>query len=632
MRDLAPIITVAPAPLVRGITITFQVALGATIIFLATAFSYLHRYGAMEALIVVCLLVALWVVSSLMAPPLRRLRSWANLPMWGLLAILLFQMLPLPWMEVSGIRHRPALSVAEGSLGAAESVLITGPQEFYHTHSVAFAAGRYSLRPAATTGLLEAAVTAAALFWLLASSLAGRKSIRHITWAVMLGLAPVALWVILAAAPAARAAGEVFRTSGFVLIFGGDSYLPALLAALPLCLAAVMRLVGWMPRRRHFERQSRWGWMGRAGPIWAGIGLVLMGLIAAALGVSNVPVWLLAACSALAVGIPVFWYATTVRLPYYERRRPIWLAAGVMVWVLAAMGLARAVGPAHYPASSADEALRTLIGSESGAQQWLGVGGGAVAPRTILGSAGWPAAPGDDCDTNGYLVLRAEMGWLGFGLVLAAAVGLLAHFLRAWRRAQGPWPRLMMLVGSGVLLANLLYFRFDASALLAPNLAALAAVLGVVAAWSVHGAAWRGREHTQFGPAHWPLVIAAVGLLGGLALAESEMLAATPSHDVNDKVLHFGAFGVINLLLCYAVGPSPTAHYLKTRIIAATIVTAGMGVLTEYAQQYLTAGRSFEVTDMVAGAAGAVAMALWWWVMRRAHVEGLLEPLESLDA
>jgi VanZ family protein len=156
--------------------------------------------------------------------------------------------------------------------------------------------------------------------------------------------------------------------------------------------------------------------------------------------------------------------------------------------------------------------------------------------------------------------------------------------------------------------------------------------MGVVAAWSVHSGAWRGREHTQFGQAHWPLVIAAVGLLAGLGLAENEMLAATPSHDVNDKFLHFAAFGVLNLLLCYAVGPNPTARYLKTRILAATAVTAGIGVLTEYAQQYLTAGRSFEVMDMVAGAAGAVAMALWWWVMRRAHVVGLPEPLESLDA
>ena len=61
-------------------------------------------------------------------------------------------------------------------------------------------------------------------------------------------------------------------------------------------------------------------------------------------------------------------------------------------------------------------------------------------------------------------------------------------------------------------------------------------------------------------------------------------------------------------------------------------MAVGIAVLTEYAQQYLTAGRSFEVTDMVAGAAGAVAMALWWWVMRRAHVVGLPESLESPDA
>jgi VanZ family protein len=72
--------------------------------------------------------------------------------------------------------------------------------------------------------------------------------------------------------------------------------------------------------------------------------------------------------------------------------------------------------------------------------------------------------------------------------------------------------------------------------------------------------------------------------------------------------------------LCYAFGPAPTAHHLGARVLLAALLTCAMAVLVEYAQRYLTAGRSFDEWDMAAGVLGAAAMAVWWYVVRRTHV------------
>jgi VanZ family protein len=172
----------------------------------------------------------------------------------------------------------------------------------------------------------------------------------------------------------------------------------------------------------------------------------------------------------------------------------------------------------------------------------------------------------------------------------------------------------------GAVIANLLYFCFDAAALLAPNLLALAGVLGIVTAWSAHGAVWRHRRACEYGWAQWPAVIGATGLLLCLSTAESEMIETVEGVNFNDKLMHFGAFAVMNLLLCYALNRKPTIRLLRTRILAATLFVSLTAVAVEYAQRYLTQGRSFEVLDMVAGGAGAVAVGVWWYVVRRSHV------------
>jgi hypothetical protein len=596
------------------VALASQVSLWVALVSIATAFGNLHRYGSVDLLLVLCLLMGLWVVSSLMAAPLRYGKSWVNLLVWSLLGLVLLQVSPLPAVSQWAGRTDP---------GPAAGLLSDSFRDFFHAHSTEPWAGRFSLRPVATSGVLILAASAAALYWLLAASLTGRSGIRIRTWAVALGLAPLALWGVLSGLENASAASPegVFRAAGPVLILGGDSLVPALLAAMPLSLAAVLRLLGWLPHRHHYQRQSRWGWLARAAPVWAAIGLILVGLMAVALGMSNVPVWLLVACVLLSVGLVLFWYATLSGPSFRLRRVPILFSVGVIVWIALGLVAGGLIGPPRQPAAGGDAGIGLILDSLSGPRAALGVGAGAISPREIFGAAGWPQGPGEDRDTNGYLVLRAELGWVGLALILVLAVAVAASWLKAWRRAVSPWPRLMMLVGLGVLAANLLYFRFDASALLAPNLLALAAVGGIVTAWAGHGAGWREDRARDFRPAHWPLVIGAVGLIAALALAEGEMLSATPSHDfLSDKALHFGAFGVISLLLCYALGPRPGRRLLTTRVAAAVAVAVAMALGLEYAQRYLTANRQFEMADWYWGSAGAGLMGAWWWAMRRAGV------------
>jgi len=635
----------APTPIARGISGLFQAVLWLALLLAAVVFGHLHRYGTFDLLVVVSTLLAFWVVASLVVSPLLYVRSPVNLLAWGLAGLVLLQFLPLP---LAG-RWAPA-----PSLGPSEAVLVAA-QEGHGSLAVArtLGIGRYSLRPVATVGVFMLAASAACLYWLVASSLAGRKKVRRATWAVALGLTVLAAYVDLAAlAPARQEEAGIFRPPGPILVLGGDSLVPAMLAALPLVLAAALRLLGGTLRRRPSRRHARWGWLARAASVWGFIGLAMVGLVAAAIGMSNVPWRLALACVLLAGGFVLVGFATTGPTRRM-RRRATWLAVGALVWVLAALVAGFLVGPEHQAAGAADASLEALAAALAGWRAAFGVGAGAVSPGEVFGAAGWPGAPGLDVDTSGYTLVRAELGWVGWVLLLAGAVAAVVFLARAWYRCRSPWPRTMMRVGVGAVAANLLYFRFDASALLAPNLLALAAVLGIVTAWAAHGAAWRGRARAaaggppggglsagdaspalpgrahataawacrppRFAAAHWPFVLGAMGLLAAFSTAEADMISGERGPDVSDKVLHFGAFAVLNLLVCYALAPAPAGRWPALRVIAATLLVSGMTVAVEYAQRYFTAGRSFEVADMAAGILGAAATGAWWYAVRRSH-------------
>ena len=601
-----------PTPMARAVSAAYQIVLWLTLVLIVTIFGHLHRYGGMDLLLLVCTLMVFWVVASLVVMPLTYIRTWANPFLWFFLGLVLFQFLPI--LRVDGI------VLDQPALGPSDSLLVAGVPEPASNRPGMLPVGRYSLRPVPTAGVFMLLAAACGLYWLVSSSLVGRKKIRRATWAVVLGIVSIAFWVILAgAAPPAREGPGVFHRFGPLQIFGGDSLAPALIAGLPLAVAVVLRLLGWMPRRRLPQRQTGRGWLGRAAPVWSLIGVLMLGLIAAAIGMSNIP-WRLSVASVLvSVGFVFVGFATDAPT-YRSRRRGVVFAASALVWILAAMAIGYWAGPPHQPAASANADLEALTRGLTGWRAALGVGAGAVSPHVIFGSTGWPTAPDQGVDTNGYLLLLAETGWVGWTAVIAGAVALVAFLARAWHRAESPWPRTMMRVGIGALVANLLYFRFDASAVLAPNLLALAAVLGIVTAWAAHGAAWRHRRAREYGWAQWPAVVGATGLLMSLSTAESEMIESVEGVDFNDKAMHFGAFAVLCLLLCYALNRRATLWRLRTRILAATLFVSLLAVAIEYAQRYLTEGRSFEVLDMVAGSAGAVTVGVWWYVIRRSHV------------
>ena len=597
----------------RAISGVYQVVLWLALVLMATLFGHLHRYGSMDLLLLVCTLMVFWVVVSLVVAPLTYIRTWANPFLWILLGLVLLQFLPLPQLDGPRLGERPALEAADSLL------VVSGPEPSPHRAGTLHV-GRYSLRPVSTAGVFMLLAAAAGLYWLVSSSLVGRKKVRRATWAVALGVVSIAFWVVVAGL--AQTGGErngVFRRLGPVLIFGGESLVPALLAGLPLAIAVVLRLLGWMPRRRLPDRQTGRGWLGRSALVWSLIGTLLLGLIAGAIGMSNIP-WRLSVASVLvSVGFVLVGFATDGPT-YRSRRRGVLFAAAALAWILTAIAVGYWAGPPHQFAASADADLKMLTSALEGWRAAFGIGVGAISPHAIFGAAGWPTGPGQAVHTNGYLVVLAEIGWVGWTVVIAGALALVAFLANAWHRAESPWPRTMMRVGMGAVTANLLYFRFDASALLAPNLLALAGVLGIVTVWAAHGAAWRRRRAREYGWAQWPAVIGAIGLLASLSTAENEMIDTAQEVDFNDKLMHFGAMAVLNLLLCYALNRRPTTRLLRTRIVAATVFVSLLTVVIEYAQRYLTQGRSFEVMDMVAGSAGAVAIGMWWYIVRRSHV------------
>ena len=231
-----------PASIVRVVRGALQVALCAALVLAPTVFGNLHRFGSFELLFVGCLLAGIWVVSSLVGVPLTYPRAWANLFLLGLLAVVFLQVIPLPFMN----------RIEGELLSGPASVVLTdqapGPPPDHRL--IMLPVGRYSLRPAATLGLLSLVSAAAALYWLTASAPAGRKALRWTTWAAILGPGLLAFWAVVwdFGAPVNLPEG-VSSLTGPVLILGGDSFVPALLTGLPLALATALRLIGWMPRR-----------------------------------------------------------------------------------------------------------------------------------------------------------------------------------------------------------------------------------------------------------------------------------------------------------------------------------------------------------------------------------------------
>ena len=601
----------ARSPLARGIHVILELACLLGLVLLPTVFGTLHRYGSFDLLLVVSLLLALWVVSSLVGVSLGYVRSIANLFVWGILGLVLWQAIPLP--EVGVVGQSPA------ALGPVREVLVNAGYDRTVRPYPLLPVAHYSLEPAATVGVLVLLVGAAGLYWLMSSAVVGRKPLRRATSAAMIGLALLSLWVLTSGLRSAPPSLQgVAQAVSVIPNVGGDGLVPALLAALPLGAALVLRSVGWMPHRPVRRRQSRLGWLGRRAAVRSGIALAATSLAAVALGTCNVPRTLALACALASLGFVLVGYLSVVRRE--DRRRAAMLSAALAAWLAAMIGLGWCLAGERPSASNPADRIASLMASVP-QRAFLGTGAGALSPTATFGAPGRPVVPGADHDADGFQVLGAEIGVVGLVLVLAGVAAFAIDRLRAWWRARSPWTWLAPLVGLGAVAANLVYFESDATALLAPNLLALAGVLGLTVAWGAHSADWRPQRLRQLAPAHWPFVIGAVGLTAILGLAEQDMLAPTVPR-ISDKIMHFGTFAVISLLLCYALGPQPTTRYLKTRILLAVVGTALLGAAVDCGQLLFTGSRSFEKLDIVANVCGAGLMGLMWWVFRFGQSRG----------
>jgi VanZ family protein len=593
-----------PGRVQRTVGGLFHAALLAYLLLAPTVNGHFHRYGDIGLLGTVGQLMGLWIIVSLAGSPPRYVRSAANLGIWLLLGLLLLHVVPWPsvgpaaeGLEVLGEWRRLLLDYGLAGRPAGSW------------------AGRYSLIPGASVGVLLLAASAAGTYWLVASGPSNRKATYRATWATALGLALVAGWSL--AGLAASAGGNANRSGRALLpVLGGDSFVPALLAGVPLACVLVLRPMDRVGRLSQRARETGLAGIVRPGPVWGGIAGLVAGLIAAALGASHVPIGLGLGCLALAVTMPLAAYVVGRRRQGMPTR--LIVAAGLALGLAAAYACGRFF-VAERPMVAADTTDLLGLGLD-GARRWLGCGAGCLSPGLTFGWPGPAALGGRDGDTGGYALLAVEIGIVGLALALASVALLAGALAKGVVRGRSPWTRLAPAAGLGALAANALYFGFDASAVLAPNLMALAMVLGVAMAWDLHGARRGPDPARRLGEAHWPFVVGAVGMAGALGLAESAMLPPTGGISIGDKLMHFGTFGAICLLLCYALGPQPRKRWLKGRIFLAVAAATGLGAAIEAGQLLLTTDRSFEWLDMTANTLGAVLVGVFWWVLRRGQL------------
>jgi hypothetical protein len=354
------------------------------------------------------------------------------------------------------------------------------------------------------------------------------------------------------------------------------------------------------------------------------LAVVLVGIVAIGLGASNVPWRLVLASVVVSLVLLLVGPFLTGAAEGKSRARAAGLVLALAVWTALGVGLGGLLAGGKQPASGINAKLAVLDGAMPRSRVPFGLGAGSISPVATFGSPLRPGSASEDEDTSGYRVLWTEIGAGGVLLVAACGLAMVLSKVRAMRQSRGPWTALAPPMAVGALAANALYFAFDASALLVPNLLVLAAVLGTATAWQGHAVVWRPERAHRLGLAHWGFVLGSVGVLAALGVAESEMVMGM-GPEIQDKVLHCVAFALLSGLLCYALGPEPSLRYLKGRVVVAILVSAAMGVALEYAQAGLTGTRSFEVTDMFSDGTGALLVGVGWWIFRRGQLS-LPEP------
>jgi VanZ family protein len=95
----------------------------------------------------------------------------------------------------------------------------------------------------------------------------------------------------------------------------------------------------------------------------------------------------------------------------------------------------------------------------------------------------------------------------------------------------------------------------------------------------------------------WVVTIVLV-VAGSLLPSSSFTMTSLGRLHISDKVLHFAAYAILAFL--------PSLHERWPALAAVLVAVLALGVSLEFAQNYAP-GRSFELADMAADTAGAVA-------------------------
>ncbi len=116
----------------------------------------------------------------------------------------------------------------------------------------------------------------------------------------------------------------------------------------------------------------------------------------------------------------------------------------------------------------------------------------------------------------------------------------------------------------------------------------------------------RRQTRTVYGP--WFLVWAWAGGIFYLSSIPGDDL---PSVSTFDKLIHAAEFGVLAVLLCWALKASRPARSHRFVITVSVLLTACYGV-TDEAHQWLVPQRNPDMADLVADSVGAL-LAVWGW-------------------
>jgi VanZ family protein len=121
----------------------------------------------------------------------------------------------------------------------------------------------------------------------------------------------------------------------------------------------------------------------------------------------------------------------------------------------------------------------------------------------------------------------------------------------------------------------------------------------------------------QYLTTRWPAIIWSVIIFMLLAMPPVD-LGTKPTLEVSglDKLIHFFLFGILAWLWGYRQKHLAAPNKLSNQhLLMIVTITTIYGVVMEYVQRWV--GRDFDVWDMVADAAGAIAASVWLLLKKR---------------